>query len=175
MTRSSSKRYIVIAEFICLVLAAWVFRTLSCLCALEFEVIVFRLAVIFMLEVSQEISSFDIPGGEFFCAQADTRIRMFQEPVEDLSFLSADDAFPSDKTLEVSQGLPVLQLGSSEPGTILAEMAPMAESREFLVRAHPAAAPAIMPMSLTLLCHGLFSIYRGCALSPAAFPGWSRR
>ena len=75
-----------------------------------------------MLEVSQEISSFDIPGGEFFRAPADTRIRMFQEPVEGFSFLSADDAFPGDETLEVSQGLPVLQLGSSEPGTILTEI-----------------------------------------------------
>jgi hypothetical protein len=51
---------------------------------------------------------FDILGGEFFRMPADTRIGMLQEPIEGLSLLSADDAFPSDKTLEVSQILPML-------------------------------------------------------------------
>ena len=93
---------------------------------------------------------------------------MFQEPIEGLSFLSADNAFPGDKMLEVSQVLPVLQLGSFEFGTILAEMVRVAGTRESLIRAHPPAAPAKMPMSLALPCHGqieklgnlLFDIYR---------------
>ncbi len=46
---------------------------------------------------------------------------MFQEPVEGLSILSADDASPGDATLEISQILPIPQLGSSEPGTILTQ------------------------------------------------------
>ena len=95
------------------------------------------------------------PGRRALPRPADTRIGMFQEPVEGLPFLSADDAFPGDETLEVSQILPVLQLGASEPGAILAEMARMAGSRESLIRAHSPAAPAKMPMSPALLCHGL--------------------
>jgi hypothetical protein len=76
---------------------------------------------------------------------------MFEEPVEGLPFLSADDAFPRDEALEIYQILPVLQLGSSEPGTILAEMARMTGSRESLIWAHSPAAPAKMPCLLRFL------------------------
>jgi hypothetical protein len=113
-----------------------------------------------MLEESQQFSSFDIPGGEFFRVPADTWIGMFQEPVEGRSFLSANDAFPGDATLEVYQILPVLQLGSSESGTIHAEMARMTGSREFLIRAHLPAAPAKMSMSLAILCQRFISCVR---------------
>jgi hypothetical protein len=78
---------------------------------------------------------------------------MFQEPIESLPFLSADNAFPGDKTLEVSTVLPVLQLESFELGTIPAEMVRMAGTREFLIRAHPSAAPTKMPMSFEFLYH----------------------
>ena len=120
--------------------------------------IVFRLAVISIFEEPQQGSRFAILGGEFFRVTANAWIGMYQEFVEGLSFLSADDAFPGDETLEISQVLPVLQLRSSESGTILAEMARMAGSREFFIRAHPAAAPAIMPMSFTLLGHDYLSL-----------------
>jgi hypothetical protein len=156
--RRLSERYIVIVEPIYLILAAQVFRTRSHRCALKFGVIPFRFEVITSIfEKSQQFSSFDILGGEFFRVPADTRIGMFQEPVEGLSFLSADDAFPGDATLEVSQSLPVLQLGSSEPGAILTQMVRMTGSREFLIRAHSPAAPTKMAMSLVLFCHNYFS------------------
>ena len=76
---------------------------------------------------------------------------MFQEPIESLPFLSADNAFPGDKTLEVSTVLPVLQLESFELGTIPAKMVRMAGTREFLIQAHPSAAPTKMPMSFEFL------------------------
>jgi len=82
---------------------------------------------------------------------------MFQKPVEGLSFLSADDALARNETFEVFQVLPVLQLGSFQFRTFPANMARMAGPREFLIRVHPAAAPAIMSMSFTLLCHSYFS------------------
>jgi hypothetical protein len=91
---------------------------------------------------------------------ADTRIGMLQEPIEGFSLLSADDAFPSEKTLEVSQILPVLQLGASEFGAIPAETARMAGSRESLIRENTPTAPAKMSLSPTLLCHDLLRLFR---------------
>jgi hypothetical protein len=123
--------------------------------SLKSEVLFFRLAIILVFKESRRGSSFVILGGELFRMPADTRIGMLQEPIEGFSLLSADDAFPGDKTIEVSQILPVLQLGASEFGTILAEMARMAGSRESLIRENTPAAPAKMSLSPTLLCHGL--------------------
>jgi hypothetical protein len=128
--------------------------------SLKSEVIVFRLAIILVFKESQRGSSFDILGGKLFRMPADTRLGMFQEPIEGLSLLSADDAFPGDKTLEVSQILPVLQLGTSKIGTILAEMARMAGSRESLIRENTPTAPAKMSLSPTLLCHGFLRLSR---------------
>ena len=91
---------------------------------------------------------------------ADTWIGMFEEPVEGLSLLSADDAFPGDATLEISQVLAVLQLGSSKFGTILTQMAHMAGSGEFFIGAHSPATPAKMSMSFALLCHCFISCVR---------------
>jgi len=133
------------------------------------EVIVFRLGMILIFQDSQLGSSFDIPGREFFRVPTNARIGMSQESVEGLPFLSADDAFPGDKTLKVSQVLPVVQLGSSKLGTIPAKMTCMAGSREPLIRTHPSTAPAKMSPSLALLCHSFF-LFR---LAPLEFQATS--
>ncbi len=88
----------------------------------------------FPLQLSQECTSLHIFSGKVLRIFANALVRMAQELFEGLATFSSDDSFDGHVTLEIANGLSVIQLCLAQRSAVPAKMARMATAGKFFVR-----------------------------------------